>query len=109
VLPPRLGLALWALRTSFGTLAIASGLGRAHLASTPDRLAACLELGAGVLVFTPFTAAAASFLTGWLLLLALVSLLAGGPGDRAASDLVLAAGAFTLARLTRVNESSLAG
>jgi len=104
VLPRRLGPSLWALRTAFCVLVIASGVSRLGAPGTVGHVAGGIEVGVGVLVLSPFTAAAADLLTGWLVLLALSGLVGGGHLDVAAQDLLLAAGAFTLAHLTRVNE-----
>lgn len=105
MLPRRLGLSLWALRAAFGVLAIASGVSRLGAPGTVGHVAGGIEVAVGVLVLSPFTAAAANFLAGWLVLLALSGLAGGSHLDIAGQDLLLSAGAFSLARLTRVNEA----
>lgn len=106
MLDRRLSFAYWALRHGLGVSAFASGLYTLHASTALPRLTGAIELGAGILIFTPLSCLAARALTGWLLLLALKLWIAGGPYDTAAGDVVLAAGAFALARLTRVNEAA---
>ncbi len=103
MLDGRLAIPLWALRFGLGAGAIGFGLQGWQQPGAPAHVAALLELAAGVLVFTPLTELAATFLAGWCLLLALAAVLPGG-GGLGASNVLLAASAFTLARLTRVNE-----
>ena len=105
MLDRRLATSLWALRLVVGVQAIAFGLQRWQLPGTAARLAGVVELVAGVLVFTPLTELAAIFLTGWLCLLALPAVVSGG-GVLGASNVLLAATAFALSRLTRVNEAA---
>jgi hypothetical protein len=105
VLDRKLNLSLWALRIGFCVLSIASGVSRLLAPGLLNRAAGCVELAAGILVLTPYTWLAATFLSGWLVVVALKVLLVGGAGDSALSDLLLAAGAFALARFTRVNET----
>jgi|GEM_PF-5431432 len=100
MLDRRLAISLWALRFVVGAQGIGFGLQRWQLPGTAARVAGLLELVAGVLVFTPLTELAAIFLTGWL---SLQAVLPGG-GGLGVSNLLLAAAAYTLARLTRVNE-----
>ncbi len=103
MLDGRLAIPLWALRCVLGAAAIGFGLQRWQQAGAPAHVGALLELVAGVLVFTPLTELAATFLAGWCLVLALLAILPGG-GGLGASNVLLAASAFSLARLTRVNE-----
>ncbi|MGO8967977.1 MAG: hypothetical protein ACLQDQ_00190 [Myxococcaceae bacterium] len=92
------------MRAAFGVGAIGFGLERFGMAAALTRGSGLLEFVAGILVFTPLTALAATFLGGWWLLLAVVSATAGSP-ELGVCDILLAAGAFALARLTRVNEA----
>jgi hypothetical protein len=104
MLDARLGYSLWALRLAVGVDSVVIGLQRFSSEATP---AAVVELVAGLLIFTPFTELAAYFLTVWPLLLALKAVTLGGAYDNAIYDVMLAAGAFALARLTRVNEAAV--
>jgi hypothetical protein len=105
MLDSRLHYSYCALRIAFGASAFASGLYTLQTSGLIPRISGAIQLGAGVLVFTPLTGVAARVLTSWLLLIALKLLLAGGPYETAACDVVLAAGAFALARFTTVNEA----
>ena len=106
MLDARLGLCFWCLRIACGVLPIVSGLEKFNAGGPWLRAAGVVELIAGILIFTAFTEVAAYFLTAWFLLLALQT--ASGPlaYELAVSDVLLAVGAFVLARLTRVNESA---
>jgi hypothetical protein len=106
MLDRRLSFAYCALRLGLGVSAFASGLYTLHASTDLPRLTGAIELGAGILIFTPLSGVAARLLTGWLLLLALKLLMAGGSYDTAAGDVMLAAGAFALARFTTVNEAA---
>ncbi len=108
MLDARLGFSLWALRLAFGASSIVSGLANFNTLATSTRVAGVVELVAGVLIFTPLTELAATFLTGWLLFLALRAAVPGGEWVLALCDVMLAAGAFALARFTRVNEAAAA-
>ena len=109
MLDARLGFSLWALRLTFGASSIVCGLANFNTLATSTRVAGVVELVAGVLIFTPLTElAAATFLTGWLLFLALRAAVPGGEWLLALCDVMLAAGAFALARFTRVNEAAAA-
>jgi hypothetical protein len=103
MLDARLVIPLSALRFVLGAQAIGFGVQRWQQPGAPAHLAGLLELVAGVLVFTPLTELAARFLAGWLFLLALAAVLPGGSG-LGLTNVLLAASAFTLARLTRVNQ-----
>ncbi len=105
MLDARLGYSLWALRVAFGVQAVLFGLVRFNTPGTLTRLSGVVELGAGVLVFTPLTELAAYFLTGWLLLLALAAVGLEGAYGTAVCNVMLAAGAFALGRFTRLNEA----
>jgi hypothetical protein len=106
MLDARLGYAFWALRLAVGVDSIVVGLQRFGSEGPLKRGAGVIEVVVGVLVFTPFTQHAAYFLMGWLLLLASKAAGGGGAYDIAVGDVILAAGAFALAQLTRLNEAS---
>ncbi len=108
MLDGRLDVSLWALRAALGTGAIAFGLEGFNMPGTLTRGGGLLQFIAGMLVFTPLTGWAATFLSGWWLLLALGAASAG-TSALAACDVLLAAGAFALARLTGVNEDERPG
>jgi hypothetical protein len=97
---------LWWLRVACGALPIVSGLEKFSTGEPWLRAAGVVELIAGVLIFTVFTEVAAYFLTAWFLLLALQTVSGPHAYELAFSDVLLAVGAFVLARLTRVNESA---
>jgi len=109
MLHPRLAIPLWAMRAAFGSSCIGLGLQRfLEAQATLTRGAGLFEMLAGVLILTPLTEAAATVLTGWLVLLAV-----GALGPKGATlgglDVLLAATAFALARLTQVNEAEPVG
>lgn len=108
MLDERLGYCLWVLRLACGVQPIVSGLRKFATGEPLGRIEGVIELVAGVLVFTPLTKATARFLTAWLLLLALRALSGRGAYDVAIWDILLAAGAFALVRLTQVNEAAVA-
>ncbi len=103
MLDGRLAIPLSALRFVLGAQAIGFGVQWWQQPGALAHVAGLLELVAGVLVFTPLTELAATFLAGWLFLLALAAVLPGG-GGLGFCNILLAASAFTLARLTRVNQ-----
>lgn len=105
MLDARLGYSLWALRAVFGVQAVVFGLVRFNTPGALTRGSGIVELVAGVLVFTPLTELAAYFLTVWLVLLAVVAAGLESAYGIAVCDVMLAAGAFALARLTRLNEA----
>ncbi len=108
MLDGRLDGSLWAMRAALGTGAIGFGLERFNMPGTLARGGGLLEFIAGLLVFTPLTGRAATFLSGWWLLLALGAASARSPA-LAACHVLLAAGAFALARLTGLNEAERPG
>ncbi len=109
----------WALRLAFGVVPIVAGLDKftnlltdwtqylsplaARLlpfsASTFMQIAGVIEITAGVLVLTKLTRLAAYVVAGWLVAIALNLLTTGHYFDVAARDVVMAVGAFALARL----------
>jgi hypothetical protein len=106
LLDARLGYCFWCLRVACGVLPIVSGLEKFNTGGTWLRAAGVVEVVGGILIFTAFTEVAAYFFTGWFLLFALQTARVQGPNWLAVSDVVLAVGAFALARLTRVNEAA---
>ena len=107
MLDERLTYCFWGLRLGCGVQSIVSGVLKFNSGEPLVRVAGVIELVAGVLIFTPLTTAAARFIGGWLLLLALYALSVRHAYDAAVFDVLLAAGALVLARLTRVNEASV--
>jgi hypothetical protein len=105
MLDARLSYAFWALRLACGVQPMVSGLARFNAGGASSRAMGVIELLAGVLVFTPATEAAARFLTVWFLLLGVHALSVRGAYDIAVTDVLLAAAAYVLARLTRLNEA----
>jgi uncharacterized membrane protein YphA (DoxX/SURF4 family) len=114
----------WALRLAYGAVPIVAGLDKftnlltdwsQYLSPLAERvlpfsgatfmqIVGVIEIAAGALVLSRFTTLAAYVVTGWLVLIALNLLTSGHYLDVAVRDLVMAAGAFTLARLSEVRE-----
>jgi hypothetical protein len=67
-------------------------------------LVGIVEVVVGVLVLTKWTRYAAYIASAWLVCIALNLLTTGKYFDIAARDVVMAVGAFTLAKLTEVKE-----
>lgn len=117
----------WALRWCFGVVPVVAGLDKftnmltdwtQYLnplveriipisSSTFMHVAGVIEIGAGVLIMTKYTRFAAYIVSGWLALIALSLLFSGRYLDVAVRDLVMAVGAFALARMTEVRENSV--
>jgi hypothetical protein len=106
MLDRRLGYALFALRLAIGVQAVVLGLTKFNTQDALLRISGVVELLAGILIFTPYTETAGYFLTGWLLLFGLKALGGEGAYGSAVAYTVLAACAFALAHLTRLNEAA---
>ena len=118
----------WILKLAFGLVPIVAGLDKftnlltdwtqylsplatsvlPFSAGTFMHVVGVIEIAAGVLVLSKFTRLGAYVVTAWLVCIALNLLSMGRYLDVAVRDLVMATGAYTLARLTEVRESSLA-
>jgi uncharacterized membrane protein YphA (DoxX/SURF4 family) len=119
-----LNVSWWALRIAFGVVPIVAGLDkftnlltdwRAYLSPLVERLlpfsgqtfmhlVGIIEVVVGILILTKWTRYAAYVACVWLVCIALNLLTAGKYFDIAARDVVMAVGAFTLAKLTEVKE-----
>jgi uncharacterized membrane protein YphA (DoxX/SURF4 family) len=118
----RLSSSWWALRLAYGLVPIVAGLDKftnlltrwtdylSPLAtrilplapSTLMHVVGVIEIAAGVFVLTRYTRYAAYVVAAWLLLIALNLLTTGHYFDIAVRDVVMAVGAFVLARLSEV-------
>jgi uncharacterized membrane protein YphA (DoxX/SURF4 family) len=114
----------WLLRVVFGAVPIVAGLdkftnlltdwqqylsplvGRIVPATTFMQVVGVVEILAGVLVLSKFTRIGAYVVAVWLVGIALNLLTTGRFFDVAVRDLVMAAGAFVLAKLEEVREQS---
>lgn len=114
----------WALRLAFGLVPIVAGLDkyfnlltdwtqyvsplatRVLPAATLMSIVGVVEIAAGVLVLSRFAKLGAYVVSAWLVAIALNLLTTGQYLDVAVRDLVLAVGAFALARLEEVRERS---
>ena len=117
---PRSDAPWWTLRLTYGVVALVAGLDKftniltdwtQYLnplalevvpvsAETFMRGVGVVEILVGVLIFTRFTRVAAYVMAAWLAAIAVNLLTMGAYYDVAVRDLVMAIGAFTLARLT---------
>lgn len=77
-------------------------------ASTFMAIVGIIEIAAGVLVLTKYTRHAAYVVSAWLVLIAVNLLFTGKYFDVAARDVVMAAGAYVLAKLSEVRGTSQA-
>jgi uncharacterized membrane protein YphA (DoxX/SURF4 family) len=122
MLDERLNSSWWALRLAYGLVPIVAGLDKftnlltnwtdylsplvARLVpvapSTLMHIAGVVEIVAGIFVLTRYTRYAAYVVAAWLLLIALQLLTSGHYFDIAVRDIVMAVGAFVLARLSEV-------
>ncbi len=122
MLDERLDSSWWALRLAYGLVPIVAGLDKfTNLltqwtdylsplatrilpvsASTLMHVAGVVEIAAGILVLTKFTRYAAYVVAAWLLLIAVNLLTTGHYFDIAVRDVVMAVGAFVLARMSEV-------
>jgi uncharacterized membrane protein YphA (DoxX/SURF4 family) len=121
----RLNAPFWALRIAIGAMAFLAGLDKFFnllvdwekyvspmltkiVPLSPQALmqaAGVIEMIAGIAVLSGLTRIAAYIVTAWLVLIALSLLTTGQYFDVAVRDLVIAVGAFTLARLAEVRRS----
>ena len=122
----RLTSAFWTLRIAFGLTAFLAGLDKflnlltnwekyaspllldviPLSAGTFMRVAGVVEILVGVAVLAGVTRLGGYVIAGWLTLIALSLLTTGQYFDVAVRDLVMACGAFVLARLSEVREQS---
>jgi uncharacterized membrane protein YphA (DoxX/SURF4 family) len=120
----RLNSAFWALRIAFGATAFLAGLDKFFniltnweqyaspllvslsplSAGAMMRVAGVIEMIAGVAVLAGLTRLGGYIIAAWLTLIALTLVTSGRFLDVAVRDLVMAIGAFTLARLSAVRE-----
>jgi len=120
----RLTSAFWTLRIAFGLTAFLAGLDKffnlltnweqyasplvLHLvplsAGTLMRTAGVIEIVAGIAVLAGLTRLGGYVVAGWLTIIALSLLTTGHYFDVAVRDLVMACGAFVLARLSEVRQ-----
>jgi uncharacterized membrane protein YphA (DoxX/SURF4 family) len=120
---PRLEQAFWALRIGFGLCAFLAGLDKffgllvnwsqylSPLFPLPTTLTmqfvGVVEMVVGILVLTGATRLGGYVTMVWLTLIAINLVTTGRYFDIAVRDLLLAVGAYTLARLTEVREETL--
>lgn len=122
MLDERLNSSWWALRLAYGLVPIVAGLDKftnlltrwtdylspvatrvlPFAPSTLMHIAGIVEIAAGILVLTRFTRYAAYVVCAWLVLIALNLLTTGHYFDIAVRDVVMAVGAFVLARFSEV-------
>jgi uncharacterized membrane protein YphA (DoxX/SURF4 family) len=120
----RLNSAFWTLRIAFGLTAFLAGLDKflnlltnweqyasplvlnlvPISAGTLMRVAGVIEIIAGVAVLAGITRLGGYVIAGWLTAIALSLLTTGQYFDVAVRDLVMACGAFVLARLSEVRQ-----
>ncbi len=118
-----------ALRLVYGVVAIVAGLDKFTYFLTDWRqylspvvlqimpfsatnmmyLVGVIEIAVGVLLLTKLTRVAAYVLCAWLVAIALNLVMTGRYFDIAVRDLVMATGAFVLAKLTAVREGAVYG
>ena len=129
MLDTRLNSSFWALRLTYGLVPVVAGLDKftnllTHWADylsplirrvlgvapgTFMHLVGVVEILAGILVLSRFTRYGAYVVSAWLLLIALNLLTTGHFFDVAVRDVVMAVGAFVLARLSEVKADVRAG
>ena len=122
----RLNAAFWTLRIAFGLTAFLAGLDKflnlltnweqyasplvlnliPLSAGTLMRVAGVIEIIVGIAVLAGMTRLGGYVVAAWLTLIALTLLTTGKFFDVAVRDLVMACGAFVLARLSEVREES---
>lgn len=118
--------AFWTLRIAFGATAFLAGLDKffnllanweAYVsplmlsvvplsAGTLMRVAGVIEMIAGIVVLAGLTRLGGYVIAAWLTLISLSLLTTGHYFDVAVRDLVMAAGAFTLAKISEARPSS---
>jgi uncharacterized membrane protein YphA (DoxX/SURF4 family) len=126
MLSNRLEKPYWLLRILFGAVPIVAGLdkftnlltnweqylspwvSRVVPATTFMQVVGVIEIAAGILVLSKLTRVGALVVGAWLVAIALNLLTTGQFLDVAVRDLVMAAGAFTLARLEEVRNPRVA-
>jgi uncharacterized membrane protein YphA (DoxX/SURF4 family) len=128
MLDSRLNQPWWILRIAFGTVPIVAGVDKftnlltdwqQYLSPLAERilpfggstfmhLVGVIEIAAGLLVLTKLTRIGAYIVAAWLVGIALNLLTTGRFFDVAVRDLMMAVGAYTLARMTEVREHSSA-
>lgn len=126
MLDNRLDQPWWILRIAFGAVPIVAGLDKftnlltnwvkylspwaesilPFSGTTFMHLVGVIEIAAGVLVLTKLTRLGAYVVSTWLVAIALNLLTTGNYFDIAVRDLVMAAGAYTFARMTQVREAT---
>ena len=124
----RLHSSFWALRIGFGLTAFLAGLdkffnlltnwegylsplvvGLSPFSSTAVvQIAGVIEMIAGIAILAGLTRLGGYVVAAWLTLIAVNLVLSGRFFDVAVRDLVMAIGAFTLARLSEVREEAVA-
>jgi uncharacterized membrane protein YphA (DoxX/SURF4 family) len=122
----RLTSAFWTLRIAFGLTAFLAGLDKflnlltnwekyvspflldliPISAGTLMRVAGVVEIVVGVAVLAGVTSLGGYVITAWLTLIAISLLTTGQYFDVAVRDLVMACGAFVLARLSEVRQAN---
>ena len=125
----RLNSAFWTLRIAFGLTAFLAGLDKfVNLltnweqyvspmvlkmipisAVTLMHIAGVIEILAGIAVLAGVTRLGGYVVAAWLTLIALTLVTSGHYFDVAVRDLVMACGAFVLARLTEVRDEQTSG
>lgn len=125
MLDKRLERSWWALRLSYGLVPVVAGLDKftnlltdwqAYLSpvalrvlpfSGPTfmRIVGVIEIVAGIIVLSKATQIGAYIVSVWLLCIALELLTTGHYFDIAVRDVVMAIGAFALAKMTEVRQS----
>ena len=119
----------WALRLTYGLVALLAGLDKffnlltdwgSYLPQTAGallpvsaaslmRTVGVVEMIVGLLILTNWTRIGGYVASAWLLLIAFTLLLTGTHFDVAVRDVAMAIGAWTLARLTEVRQPADAG
>jgi uncharacterized membrane protein YphA (DoxX/SURF4 family) len=127
IMDTRLTSAFWTLRIAFGLTAFLAGLDKflnlltnweqyasplilnllPLSAGTLMRVAGVIEIIAGLAILAGLTRLGGYVVAGWLTLIALSLLTTGHFFDVAVRDLVMACGAFTLARLSEVRAEAV--
>jgi len=118
MLDSRLNTPYWALRLAYGLVPIVAGVDKftnlltdwqkyvSPLVPLPPatfiHLVGVIEIAAGIVVLSRYTRLGAYVVSAWLVGIALNLLTMGSFFDIAVRDLVLAIGAFTLAKLAEV-------
>jgi uncharacterized membrane protein YphA (DoxX/SURF4 family) len=122
----RVNSSWWTLRIAYGLVPIVAGLDKfanlltdwtQYLSPLATRvvpvspatfmhIVGVIEIVAGILVLTKFTRFAAYVVSAWLVAIALNLVSTGHYFDVAVRDIMMALGAFTLARLTEAREPS---